>query len=115
MRVIVGALIQSLKSLSNVFVFLLFVFVLFGILGVQTYSGSMYYFCRTSEKPFEDGTWPIAPGIDRVCNADGFGDFDCPKDTFCGALADYNLPLEQDDVINIPLINFGIATFDNLY
>ena len=57
MRQLVSALISSLPELGNVTIFLGFVFILFGILGLQQFNGIVYSRCRMTEKPLEDGTW----------------------------------------------------------
>jgi len=40
MRMLVKALIDALPDLGNVVMFLLFVFMIFGILGIQLFSGA---------------------------------------------------------------------------
>ena len=113
MRKIVSSMISSLPALGNVVVFLLFIFMLFGILGVQQYNGSMYYFCRQTAAPV-NGQWEKTPDIDRVCSADGLGQFECPSNSYCGALEEYDMDLNLDNVKNTALINYGITTFDNI-
>ena len=111
---IVAAMIKSLPGLSNVIVFLLFVFLLFGILGLQQFEGVLYYRCRTTPVPLENGTWPIWDGVQRVCSPDGLGNYECPSNYTCGALIEYDLPLENDNVWNTAFINYGITSFDQL-
>ena len=61
----VAALLRSVMGLVNVSVFLLFIFILFGIMGLQWFSGSIYYACRTTEFPvgMPDGSfvWERSP------------------------------------------------------
>ncbi len=61
----------------------------------------MYHFCRATKEPFENGTWPLADGINRVCSFDGFGDYNCPTDTWCGALEDKGYDVSGDSPENI--------------
>ena len=58
MRRLIGSLLSSLPALGNAVLFMLFIFLLFGILGVQQFGGSTYQRCRFTELPNEDGTWP---------------------------------------------------------
>jgi len=68
MRRLIVTLITALPALANVVIFLIFVFILFGILGLHQYSGSMYYRCRETSRPFANGTWRIDPNQDSVCS-----------------------------------------------
>ena len=72
MRRLISSLIESLPALANVVIFLLFVFLLFGILGVQTFVGKTYYRCRSTEQPIND-QWPIDESVDRLCNKENGG------------------------------------------
>ena len=67
MRIQINALLNSVPSLMNAVVFMLFIFLLFGILGVQQFEGTMYQRCRLTEFPLEDGTWPIDETIQTLC------------------------------------------------
>jgi hypothetical protein len=49
------------------------VFILFGILGVQQFSGALYSRCRLTEIPISPGNWPIDTTINRLCTPDGTG------------------------------------------
>ena len=103
-----------MSSLLNAVVFMLFIFVLFGILGVQQFSGNSYRRCRFSEFPLEDGTWPFDPEIDYLCSPDGQGLRSCPEDRYCKEPHDANLSKNIDDPLNDSLIMYGITSFDNL-
>lgn len=48
MRKLVSSLVGSMKKLLNAVVFMLFIFMLFGILGIQQFQGTMYHRCRLS-------------------------------------------------------------------
>ena len=56
MKRLIASLIQSLPALGNVVVFLLFIFILFSILGVQQFVGQLYYRCRLTPAPV-NGVW----------------------------------------------------------
>lgn len=55
MKLLVKSLIKSLPDLGNVVVFLIFVIVLFGILGMQLFSGLNENRCRITPAPDENG------------------------------------------------------------
>lgn len=94
MRKLIGSLIASLPALANVVVFLMFVFILFGILGVQQYVGAFYNRCRMTPQPV-DGKWEIDPEITRICTKDGSGLFKCPSERYCGH------PSEYPEILNL--------------
>ena len=67
MRRLLSSLFSSLPKLAHAAAFLLFVIILFGILGTQLFSGDFYKRCRLTAEPVEmDGTrhWPIDEDID---------------------------------------------------
>ena len=68
MRRLIGALLSSLPNLGNAVFFMLFIFLLFGIFGVQQFGGAVYQRCRFTDRPLEDGTWPIDEEIAFVCS-----------------------------------------------
>jgi hypothetical protein len=93
---------------------MMFMFVLFGILGVQQYQGAFYNRCRMTEAPSAPGFWEIDPDIERPCTKDGSGIFVCPADRFCGNPLEYGITLEEEKVFNQAEIFYGIVTFDNI-
>lgn len=125
MREQVKVIITSLPELSNVGVFLGFVFFLFSILGLQEFCGSTYARCRTTEKPINATYWPKSSQYTAVCSPDGAGYYHCPAtETLddgtvvkltCGAPSKYNISLADDGVYEDVLIQYGIATFDNIF
>jgi hypothetical protein len=64
-----------MPDFANVGVFLVFVFVLFATMGLHQYNGDYYNACRFSDKPFDNGTWPIDQEYKRVCSKTGLGNF----------------------------------------
>ena len=75
---------------------MLFIFMLFGILGIQQFQGTMYNRCHFSEFPLDDGTWPIDDTLEYLCSPDGQGLMECPSDRFCKQPADASLPASID-------------------
>jgi hypothetical protein len=60
-------LIEALPDLGNVVLFLLFIMILFSILGLQLFVGIFENRCRMTEKP-ENNIWLADPNIKRLCN-----------------------------------------------
>jgi hypothetical protein len=65
MRILVASLLDALPDLANVVVFLTFILVLFGILGLSIFMGATENRCRTTPAPV-DGKWP-AGNYSRLC------------------------------------------------
>lgn len=61
MKKLVSALIQSMPDFANVGVFLVFIFSLFAIFGMQQYSGVFYNACRYQNKPETSYEWLYDP------------------------------------------------------
>ena len=122
LRLLIESLLKSLPALANVVLFLIFIFVMFGILGTQLFSGYMYHRCRLTPSPImtheEDGGylfWPIDEEVDRLCSLEeGHGLYNCPDGRVCGEPLQYDIPLSRDNVTSSAMINYGITTFDNL-
>ena len=77
MRRLVGTLVQSLNELVNVGIFIGFLFVLFGIIGLQLFQGTMYNSCRLTPEPVNDTYWPKADD-GRLCSITSSGGRKCP-------------------------------------
>jgi hypothetical protein len=60
MRRLVSIMLRSLPELVNTLIFMLFFFIVFGIIGIQTFYGAIYQRCRLTEEPV-DGIWEIDP------------------------------------------------------
>ena len=67
----VTALIQSIPDFFNVVIFLLFVFILFAILGTHQYNGMFYNECRFSPVPEAPNSWLVDYNVSRVCSKTG--------------------------------------------
>ena len=114
MRRIISALLSSLPTLGNAVLFMMFIFLLFGILGVQQFGSSIYQRCRFSDEPNGDGTWPFDESVPYLCSKESMGNFECPTNRYCHGPQDGNLSKEIDENINDELIDYGITVFDNL-
>lgn len=93
---------------------MLFVFMLFGILGIQQFGGSMYRRCRFTEEPLPDGTWPYDEDANTLCSPDGNGMVSCPADQFCKEPLDAGLGSDFDEPQHQTLIYYNILGFNNL-
>ena len=51
LRVLVNALLTAIPELANAIIVILFMFIIFSILGLQVYSGRMHFRCRYTEEP----------------------------------------------------------------
>jgi len=113
MRKLVNTLLGSLPSLVNVALFLGFVFVLFGILGLQQFNEVVFARCRTTERPVNATYWPELEGVTRVCSTGGGGDFTCPEGSFCGNPIEYGIDLLDDGIRSDAAIQYGISSFSD--
>jgi hypothetical protein len=66
MRVLVGSLLKSLPDLANVLAFLIFIMLLFGILGMQLFSGVYENRCRLTIYP-DLNRWLVNDSITNLC------------------------------------------------
>lgn len=126
MKKLISSLLASLPALGNAVMFMMFIFLLFCILGVQSFSGILYQRCRYDPQPNIDpttGKWTTWPKLEdpndpdrykRLCSMDGSGVYSCPKDYTCGSPGQFKLSLESDGVPDSELIMYGIITFDDI-
>jgi hypothetical protein len=62
LRMHTAALMESIKGVTNVAVFVGFMVYLYGVIGVQLFSGRIYYTCHTTPEPLPGATfWEVAP------------------------------------------------------
>lgn len=114
MRRLVATLLSSLPELFNATIFLSFIIVLFGILGVQQFAGVTYYRCRLTPVPVNSTYWPKSTEYPNVCSPPGSGgNYNCPSTMTCGSPIDYGISLADDGVYNDPIGLYGISVFDN--
>ena len=91
LRKLIDSIIISLPALGNVILFLLFIVLLFGILGIQLFSGALYNRCREFPIKINDNYnntgipyYQSIPVSERICSVDNYeGTFQCPKNSFC--------------------------------
>jgi hypothetical protein len=73
MKDLIGTMIRSLGKLGNVLFFLVFIFGIFAIFGVNQFSGQLYNRCRTAEEPITvDGvvqSWPMVDIEGWLCSS----------------------------------------------
>ena len=71
MKKLVKALISSIPDFVNVVAFLIFIYLLFSILGVYQYEGGLYNRCRYNSVPTAEELiygWQYDPSYSRVCS-----------------------------------------------
>ena len=88
LRIIISAMILSIPPIANVIFFLMFIIILFAVFGLHLYSGMYEYRCRLTEKPYENGSWPLLPDYYKLCNENLNN---CPVGSYCGAPKTYNI------------------------
>ena len=93
-------------------VFLIFLFLLFGILGLQLFGKKQYNRCRTTPEPV-NGVWEL-DDTGEVCRTGSYGYFQCPAGTYCGNPEPHGISLRTDGVPDNDTINYGITNFDNI-
>jgi hypothetical protein len=117
----VSSLLDSLPDLANVVVFLLFLVVLFGILGLQLFMGVLENRCRLSSEP-QGELWPADPKITVLCVEDD--DSTCPEkysfsplfylSLFCRNPSNHDISAQPLETF-IPQLNYGYTNFDNIF
>lgn len=66
MRELVGSLLDALPDLANVVIFLLFIIILFAILGLQLFMGVFENRCRMTKQPVGN-TWIADEKVTSLC------------------------------------------------
>ena len=113
MRRLMTPWLHALKKMGNVFVVLIFILYLFAAIGVMEFRGNRYFRCRKTPEPIGD-LWEIDESIDRLCNAYGYGTFNCPASTYCGTPDEYNLPITSQEDVGSELVFYGAVGFENI-
>ena len=130
---LVNSIIISLPTLGRVFLFLIFVILIFAILGIQLFNGIIYNRCREYPIKINDDYnntgipyYQSIPVNDRICSPKNYtGSFQCPKNSFCVNFFDIvnyfklNTTMESfkrsDENLNQNIwLHFGLLNFDNL-
>ena len=106
MRKLISSLLVAIPSLSYAVLFMIQIFLLFGILGIQQFNGIFMQRCRITPEPIpvpgSNGTemfWPYDKSVNRICTKDGMGAYTCPADMVCGTPSEKGLDMETDHPI----------------
>ena len=110
MKILIRTLLNSIIALANVIIFLLFIMLLFGILGTQLYKGLIENRCRLTQEPI-DGKWVADKEIHKLCNMNY--ESSCPEDRYCGNPFDYDIEPNSAEW-DIPELNYGFTSFDTI-
>ena len=130
---LVNSIIISLPSLGQVSLFLAFIVLLFGILGIQLFSGVLYNRCRKYPIKINDNYnntgipyYQSIPINQKICSPENFtGTFQCPLNSYCVNfynIIDYfelnvtidSFLIEDEGLRNNSWLNFGLSNFDNI-
>jgi len=99
MQRLVNALIGSIPELGNVAIFFVFIFILFGIMGVQQFSGTLYGRCRETMNPLNATYWQTSSDS-NICGSGGVLYYQCTSGT-CGNWLDHDIdPYSVEDFRN---------------
>ena len=119
MRRLVSIMLRSLPELVNTLIFMLFFFIVFGIIGIQTFYGVIYQRCRFTEKPFE-GEWRIDPAqSSKICSINPNSKTSCDYGTFCTTPINYDLEHLSGDFYDYDpwrdeIILYNSVNFNNI-
>ena len=127
LRMQVSALIRSVYGLFNVIAFLCAIFLLFGVVGLQWFHGSMHYACRVGQSPLlGEKAWEKLASHSGVCTPADHQLFSpmivtyikCPRNfdsnSVCGSPLDFGLNPADDSTSSNADIAFGINSFDDI-
>lgn len=121
MKILISTLIDSVAQLGGVLVLAVFFFIIFAILGVSLWKGSINMRCRLTEFPM-DGDWEVDEADPLLCSSQR----QCAVNRWCGSLAEANRTDDARYELNSTLIqdlyrdseiedlNYGFTNFDNL-
>lgn len=59
-------------------------------------------------------SWAIDESINRICSKNGLGVFICPEDRYCGNPADFDIPIENENVTTKAYMYYGIHNFNDV-
>jgi len=122
MRSLLQTFFSSIPGLLNVCLFMAFIFTIFAIIGVNLFVGKQYQFCRATEEPLADGTWPISEDASWQCHTDDMcreypnQDLADAKVATCGDIYDEfgRDPVAYDNAYDIESINYDITNFNSV-
>ena len=114
MKRLLDSVMLALKSLARVGGYLLFILFLFSLLGVHHFKGTYRNRCRVTDFPI-NGTWEIDRSIKRMCTVQGYGDFICPEDRYCGNPDIYDLSLKSENYSEMSETYYGEISFDDIF
>jgi len=115
MRRLVSIMLRSLPELGNTLVFMMFFFVVFGIIGIQTFYGVIYQKCRLPEVQPNGNRLIDETQSDFICTKSDGEWNSCREGTVCWSpLEDPLLDPEMDNPWEDENINFNTINFNNL-
>lgn len=100
-----------MQRVLHVLLFVLFVLLLFSLVGIQQFRGNFYNRCRMTKEPV-DGIWEIVRRTD-FCDLQN-DNYQCPDGLTCGNPDEYGLPLSEENITIMKESYYGIESFDNI-
>ena len=74
MKILIETFISSIPGLLNVCIFMVFIFTIFSIVGINFFVGKQYQFCRSTLELVDNGTddpyWPKNQDAEWLCGSD---------------------------------------------
>lgn len=68
MKLLIGTLLSSMGYLGGITGLAAFFFMIFAILGVSFWKGTIHYRCYETEWPLEDGSWNLIEDDTQLCS-----------------------------------------------
>ena len=114
MNKLIDSIILSLPTLGNIFLFISFMLLIFGILGMQLFSGVFYNRCRhypilIQNQNTKNGLpyYQSKPINEHLCSPNNYsGTYQCPKNSYCVNF------YEIVNYFNLSELNVTMESFD---
>ncbi|CAD8064649.1 unnamed protein product [Paramecium sonneborni] len=103
-----NAYVGSFLRVKSVLIPIFLVMIYFSIIGLHLFIGLTERRCRITEYPV-DNVWIADPNIQKLC-----GIWECPENTYCGSLLEYNLP-RNDTENDVEAFNWNFTRFDDFF
>ena len=69
MKLLIGTLLSSVSHLGGILGLAMFFFMIFAILGVSSFNGTIHQRCFETQDPLPDGSWNLVEGDYRLCSS----------------------------------------------
>ncbi|CAD8145327.1 unnamed protein product [Paramecium pentaurelia] len=103
-----NAYVGSFLRVKPVLIPIFLVMIYFSIIGLHLFIGLTERRCRLTQYPIDD-IWIADPNIQKLC-----GIWECPENTYCGSLLDYDLPRNETEN-DLEAFNWNFTRFDDFF